>query len=151
MEKAPAGASANRLVWDCGSSLYDSFELESLMRQLDSAGAGRCFSMPHSAVPPPPPPPPLSAPLGQARRKRSRVARWFKNMAWLVLRSKPLKEHGGNSSSGCLASISEAWGRDLGSPECGRKIMSERFTDRTIAAKEYSVHRSSCVLCGGHG
>ncbi|CAL9773581.1 unnamed protein product [Musa acuminata subsp. burmannicoides] len=149
MEKAPAGASANRLVWDCGSSLYDSFELESLMRQLDSAGAARCFSMPHSAVPPPPPPP-LSAALGQARRKRSRVARWFKNMAWLVLRSKPLKEHGGNSSSGCLASISEAWGRDLGSPECGRKTTSERFTGRTIAAKEYSVHRSSCVLCGGH-
>ncbi|CAL9195842.1 unnamed protein product [Musa hybrid cultivar] len=142
MEKAPAGASANRLVWDCGSSLYDSFELESLMRQLDSAGAARCFSMPHCAVPPPP----LSAPLGQARRKRSRVARWFKNMAWLVLRSKPLKEHGGNSSSGCLASISEAGGRDMGSPECGRKTMSERFTGRTIAAKEYSVHRSSCLM-----
>ncbi|XP_058223880.1 uncharacterized protein LOC131333396 [Rhododendron vialii] len=35
------------LVWDCGSSLYDSFELKSFERQLDSAIASRTLSMPH--------------------------------------------------------------------------------------------------------
>lgn len=35
------------LVWDCGSSLYDSFELKSIERQLDSAIASRTLSMPH--------------------------------------------------------------------------------------------------------
>ncbi|KAF7139413.1 hypothetical protein RHSIM_Rhsim07G0083400 [Rhododendron simsii] len=37
------------LVWDCGSSLYDSFELKSFERQLDSAIASRTLSMPHRA------------------------------------------------------------------------------------------------------
>ncbi|KAK7308945.1 hypothetical protein RJT34_05298 [Clitoria ternatea] len=38
-------------VWDCGSTLYDSFELNSFKRQLDSAIASspRTFSMPHLA------------------------------------------------------------------------------------------------------
>ncbi|KAI4372110.1 hypothetical protein MLD38_010388 [Melastoma candidum] len=54
-------------VWDCGSTLYDSFELESLRRQLDSALSARSLSMPHlsdndhssrrpTKVPPPQPP-----------------------------------------------------------------------------------------------
>ncbi|KAM7525853.1 hypothetical protein LguiA_015755 [Lonicera macranthoides] len=35
-------------VWDCGSSLYDSFELKSFERQLDSAiTSTRTLSMPH--------------------------------------------------------------------------------------------------------
>uniref|UniRef100_A0A7N1A9G8 Uncharacterized protein n=1 Tax=Kalanchoe fedtschenkoi TaxID=63787 RepID=A0A7N1A9G8_KALFE len=36
-------------VWDCGSSLYDSFELDSFNRQLDSAikASSRTLSMPH--------------------------------------------------------------------------------------------------------
>lgn len=36
-------------VWDCGSSLYDSFELNSFNRQLDSAikASSRTLSMPH--------------------------------------------------------------------------------------------------------
>ncbi|KAG6516125.1 hypothetical protein ZIOFF_026573 [Zingiber officinale] len=38
-------------AWDdCGSSLYDSFELRSFMLQLDSAIAGRCISMPHCSI-----------------------------------------------------------------------------------------------------
>ncbi|OWM85241.1 hypothetical protein CDL15_Pgr028028 [Punica granatum] len=35
------------LIWDCGSSLYDSFELESLKRQLDAAVSSRSSSMTH--------------------------------------------------------------------------------------------------------
>lgn len=54
-------------VWDCGSTLYDSFELNSFKRHLDSAiaNSARSLSMPHLsdrhiplvAVPPPQPPP----------------------------------------------------------------------------------------------
>ncbi|KAI3689849.1 hypothetical protein L2E82_47819 [Cichorium intybus] len=36
-----------REVWDCGSSLYDSFELKSLQHQLNSAISARTMSMPH--------------------------------------------------------------------------------------------------------
>ncbi|KAF5730064.1 hypothetical protein HS088_TW20G00434 [Tripterygium wilfordii] len=49
----------HRKVWDCGSTLYDSFELNSLKRQLDSAIVSRTLSMPHISdrrfdiVPPP--------------------------------------------------------------------------------------------------
>nr|XP_009768093.1 PREDICTED: uncharacterized protein LOC104219154 [Nicotiana sylvestris] len=35
------------LIWDCGSSLYDSFELKSFERQLGMAIASRTMSMPH--------------------------------------------------------------------------------------------------------
>ncbi|KAL9677888.1 hypothetical protein QQ045_015725 [Rhodiola kirilowii] len=40
-------------VWDCGSSLYDSFELNSFNRQLDSAikASSRTLSMPHLPEP----------------------------------------------------------------------------------------------------
>ncbi|OWM72174.1 uncharacterized protein LOC116190054 [Punica granatum] len=34
-------------VWDCGSTLYDSFELKSFKNQLDSAISSRTLSMPH--------------------------------------------------------------------------------------------------------
>ncbi|KAL2234663.1 UNVERIFIED_CONTAM: hypothetical protein Sindi_1198500 [Sesamum indicum] len=48
-----------RLLWDCGSSLYDSFELKAFERELDSAIAtSRSLSMPHlpdcSRLAPPP-------------------------------------------------------------------------------------------------
>ncbi|OMO85166.1 hypothetical protein COLO4_21708 [Corchorus olitorius] len=61
---------SKHLVWDCGSSLYDSFELNSFRRQLDSAIHSRTMSMPHlvdstTRVPPlfPPPPPASSTTL----------------------------------------------------------------------------------------
>lgn len=38
---------SKHLVWDCGSSLYDSFELKALEKQLSSAIASRTLSMPH--------------------------------------------------------------------------------------------------------
>ncbi|XP_028774849.1 probable serine/threonine-protein kinase pats1 [Neltuma alba] len=50
-------------LWDCGSTLYDSFELNSFKCQLDSAiaNSARSLSMPHLSdrgLPAPPPPPP---------------------------------------------------------------------------------------------
>ncbi|KAI3522491.1 hypothetical protein L1887_00318 [Cichorium endivia] len=49
MEKETQTLKANpkREVWDCESSLYDSFELKSFERQLDSAISTRTMSMPH--------------------------------------------------------------------------------------------------------
>ncbi|XP_010418491.1 PREDICTED: uncharacterized protein LOC104704066 [Camelina sativa] len=48
----------NKKVWDCESTLYDSFELNSFNRQLDSAisSSARSMSMPHLSHTPPPPP-----------------------------------------------------------------------------------------------
>lgn len=46
MEKVKGSQKAS--VWDCGSSLYDSVELKSFERQLDSAiSSARSLSMPH--------------------------------------------------------------------------------------------------------
>ncbi|KVH90098.1 hypothetical protein Ccrd_007994 [Cynara cardunculus var. scolymus] len=45
MEKQPQ--TLKRQVWDCESSLYDSFELKSFERRLDSAISSRTMSMPH--------------------------------------------------------------------------------------------------------
>ncbi|XP_060211026.1 uncharacterized protein LOC132638054 [Lycium barbarum] len=56
MSKTPEKNSPQKLapstnkpqIWDCGSSLYDSFELKSFERQLDSAIiSSRSLSMPH--------------------------------------------------------------------------------------------------------
>lgn len=44
--KQPQEAEAKSRVWDCDSCLYDSFELKSFNRQLDSAIAFRTSSMP---------------------------------------------------------------------------------------------------------
>ncbi|KAI3468637.1 hypothetical protein Pfo_025300 [Paulownia fortunei] len=47
----------NHVIWDCGSSLYDSFELKALEKLLESAIASRTLSMPHLSdrrLPPPP-------------------------------------------------------------------------------------------------
>lgn len=41
------GQKGKLLVWDCDSNLYDSFELNSFKRQLDSAIHSRTMSMPH--------------------------------------------------------------------------------------------------------
>ncbi|CAN8245522.1 unnamed protein product [Cochlearia groenlandica] len=48
---------AKKKVWDCESTLYDSFELNSFNRQLDSAisSSARSMSMPRISLPPPPP------------------------------------------------------------------------------------------------
>ena len=76
---------AKSRIWDCDSSLYDSFELKSFKRQLDSAivSSSRTFSMPHlSDLRQPPPPPPAS-------KKPSKLSRSFNKLLRSVFRSKP--------------------------------------------------------------
>ncbi|KAG6481851.1 uncharacterized protein LOC122017331 [Zingiber officinale] len=78
-----------RQVWDCGSSLYDSFELNSFMLRLDSAiSSSRCLSMPHSSSS-------FSSAAAAAasmaqpqssRRKRSRLAKSVQKLVQSVLR-----------------------------------------------------------------
>ncbi|XP_076882733.1 uncharacterized protein LOC143531291 [Bidens hawaiensis] len=62
-------------IWDCGNSLYDSFELKSLHHQLNSAISARSLSIPHlSHRRQPPPPPPTAA------KKHSRFHKLLKSL-----------------------------------------------------------------------
>ncbi|RRT71549.1 hypothetical protein B296_00031488 [Ensete ventricosum] len=130
-----------KLVWDCGSSLYDSFELKSFMRQLDSAVATRCMSMPHLSETPPRAPAP-------SEKKRSRFSRSVQKLLRSVLRIKSmfrvqLQSHGHQEQalhaayllSGRLESIPEVSEKETASPEIDivvRKTVSERFTASTV-------------------
>ncbi|XP_008781609.2 uncharacterized protein LOC103701352 [Phoenix dactylifera] len=131
------------LVWDCASSLYDSFELKSFKRQLDSAIASRCLSMPHLSDEHPPPPLP---PAGKTK-KHSKFSRSLHKLLRSVFRLRPTfrvrlqtyqhDEHGCHGvywRSGSLASIPEVSEKDFGSPELDSavsKTMSERLTSTT--------------------
>nr|XP_027084281.1 uncharacterized protein LOC113706556 isoform X2 [Coffea arabica] len=88
----PADAAADPLLWDCGSSLYDSFELKSFERQLDSAIHSRTLSMPHLSdrrvidggnhhQPPSQPPQPMS-------KKSSKISRSFHKFLRSVFKPK---------------------------------------------------------------
>lgn len=83
-EKSEEGAKSR--IWDCDSSLYDSFELKSFKRQLDSAivSSSRTFSMPHLSDRRPPPPPQEAA-----SKKPSKFSRSFNKLLRSVFRSKP--------------------------------------------------------------
>ncbi|KAF8412139.1 hypothetical protein HHK36_000095 [Tetracentron sinense] len=76
---------AKSLLWDCGSSLYDSFELKSFERQLDSAIVSRTSSMPRLSDPRAPQPPP---PLPVSKRTW-KISRSFHKLLRVVFRSKP--------------------------------------------------------------
>ncbi|KAH7513775.1 hypothetical protein FEM48_Zijuj11G0017900 [Ziziphus jujuba var. spinosa] len=148
-------------VWDCGSSLYDSFELNSFKRQLDSAIACRTMSMPHLSdrsrgrpplLPPrpPPPPPPPAAPtttVAAVNKKSSKLSRSLNKLLRSVFKSKNpvfrVKEQSEDGffvvydKSGALTTIPEVPEIDFGglSPEIGslvRRTGSERFTAASI-------------------
>ncbi|KAA8528256.1 hypothetical protein F0562_035493 [Nyssa sinensis] len=70
---------AKRLVWDCGSSLYDSSELKSFERQLDSAIASRTLSMPHLSD---------HRVLPLPTRKSSKISRSFQKLLRSFITSK---------------------------------------------------------------
>ncbi|XP_051151236.1 uncharacterized protein LOC127265477 [Andrographis paniculata] len=127
----------HRKIWDCGSSLYDSFELKALEKQLDSAISSRSLSMPHlsSGIP---------RPAAQKKPASSRISRSFQRLIRAVFRPK----HGGAGSnygsgggfygfydgSGALSTIPE--GTEFGglSPEMRSLVTrtaSERFTAAT--------------------
>ncbi|KAG2680910.1 hypothetical protein I3760_11G120400 [Carya illinoinensis] len=137
------------LVWDCGSSLYDSFELNSFKRQLDSAISRRTMSMPHlpDGRAPPKPQPPPSVP-----KKPSKISRSLQKLLRSVFKAKPTSTSVLNvqnqskegtfyvhvyDKSGALNTIPEVPEFDFSgiSPEIGslvRKSTSERFTATSI-------------------
>ncbi|KAF8033309.1 hypothetical protein BT93_D2038 [Corymbia citriodora subsp. variegata] len=149
-------------VWDCGSALYDSFELKSFNRQLDSAISARTLSMPHlpdrRALPAPPPPPLFPQPQPKpAAKKRSGISRSIQKLLRSVFKTKPSptpafgagdrysRAAGGGDGfyvlydkSGALTTIPEAPEVEfLGklSPEMDRfvrKTASERFAPSSI-------------------
>ncbi|XP_062147029.1 uncharacterized protein LOC133854771 [Alnus glutinosa] len=135
------------LVWDCGSTLYDSFELNSFKRQLDSAISSRTLSMPHlperRAAPPP-------LPLSSATKKSSRISRSLHKLLRSVFKPKPtsgpvlgVQEQSKDGfyvvydKSGSLTTIPEVPEIDFNgfSPEIGslvKRSTSERFTATSI-------------------
>lgn len=136
-------------VWDCGSSLYDSFELNSFKRQLDSAISCRTMSMPHlsdrrRADPLPPGPPPPKQTPASVNKKSSKISRSLNKLLRSVFKSRSpvfrVKEQSGQDGflvvydkSGALTTIPEVPEIDFGglSPEIGslvRRTGSARFT-----------------------
>ncbi|GMP37959.1 hypothetical protein CsSME_00009409 [Camellia sinensis var. sinensis] len=139
----------NSLVWDCGSSLYDSFELKSFERQLHSAISSRTLSMPrlsdHHH------PPPLSSPQQPPQpisKKSSKFSRSFHKLLRSIFGPKQAKAGSQDpflalfDGSGPLSTISEMPESGSGdgiSPEFKlaaaaaviRKSASERFTATT--------------------
>ncbi|KAL6544151.1 hypothetical protein OROGR_010648 [Orobanche gracilis] len=82
------------VIWDCGSSLYDSFELKSFEKQLDAAITSRTLSMPHLSdrrrFPPPPPPPDKKSP--------SKISRSLHRLLRSIFKPKGNIEFGENHS-----------------------------------------------------
>ena len=147
---------AKSLVWDCGSTLYDSFELNSFKRQLDSAISSRSLSMPHlpdsRVLPRPPAPVTAKAPekTESAAKKPSKFSRSLNKLLRSVFRPKPnsssvfrVQEHSKDGflvvydKSSVLTTIPEVPEIDFGgfSPEIGslvRRTGSERFAATSI-------------------
>ncbi|CAA2996390.1 uncharacterized protein LOC111402871 [Olea europaea var. sylvestris] len=124
-------------IWDCGSSLYDSFERKAFEKQLDSAISSRTLSMPHLSdrrLQPPPPP-------GQqiSNKKPSKLSRSFQKLLRSVFRQKQNKSGEGfyvaYDTSSTLSTIPEAPEFDGISPEIRslvRRTASDRFTATSI-------------------
>ncbi|MQM19748.1 hypothetical protein Taro_052758 [Colocasia esculenta] len=81
MEEDNAREAQKAAIWDCGSSLYDSFELEALKRQLTSTIISRSYSMPHLSDPAPAPQRPP--------RKPSKISRSVHGLLRAVFRVGP--------------------------------------------------------------
>ncbi|XP_043688411.1 uncharacterized protein LOC122639600 [Telopea speciosissima] len=140
MDKEAQLEQKKSLIWDCGSSLYDSFELTSIENQLQSAilTSRRTLSMLH-----------LSShshyqPLPRARaNKRSssslspfKICRSLKKFIRLVFRSKPpsgslfrVEEDQSGSVSGGLSTIPEV--PEMGFDSLPKRAASQRFTPST--------------------
>ncbi|MFS7893558.1 hypothetical protein Hanom_Chr00s000956g01670741 [Helianthus anomalus] len=82
-------------VWDCESSLYDSYELKSFQQQLDSAISTRTMSMPHlssssssSLRREPPAPQPFDHNPASKKHSRLTLTRSFSKLIRSVFRSR---------------------------------------------------------------
>ncbi|RDY00903.1 hypothetical protein CR513_15846, partial [Mucuna pruriens] len=104
MEKVNQLSKGNN-VWDCGSALYDSYELNSFKRQLDTAIANsprnrRTLSMPHlpeRCVSLQPQPAPMS--LSKKNKSNFKISRTFHKLFRLVFKSSNKLRVSGSSCS----------------------------------------------------
>ncbi|CAN0908774.1 hypothetical protein LINGRAHAP2_LOCUS25462 [Linum grandiflorum] len=141
-------------VWDCESSLYDSFELRSFEKQLSSALTSRTLSMPHLSsdrvrvAPAPPPSSTNDPPISKS------VQRFLKSV--FIARSNDHNHRHNKQSprdqgiryvvydkSGALTTIPEGPESDFGlSPDIKslvRKTASERFTAARAPMAGYGI------------
>ncbi|MCD7450315.1 hypothetical protein HAX54_005294 [Datura stramonium] len=137
------------VIWDCESSLYDSFELKSFERQLDRAIASRTMSMPHllssSRVVPISSSSQYSQSYHMSGSKGSKISRSFQKIIKSVFRSKhsspfsPVQEAKSSNErrSNALSPISGVAEYDIGhstldiKSSLERRIKSTRFTATT--------------------
>ncbi|CAN0908776.1 hypothetical protein LINGRAHAP2_LOCUS25462 [Linum grandiflorum] len=154
-------------VWDCESSLYDSFELRSFEKQLSSALTSRTLSMPHLSsdrvrvAPAPPPsstndPPVLPKKINTTMSSKisKSVQRFLKSV--FIARSNDHNHRHNKQSprdqgiryvvydkSGALTTIPEGPESDFGlSPDIKslvRKTASERFTAARAPMAGYGI------------
>ncbi|KAM1025144.1 hypothetical protein ACFX15_037681 [Malus domestica] len=100
-ESKVVAANKPKPVWDCGSSLYDSFELDSFKRQLDSAISCRTMSMPHLSDRRAPPPPPQPATTASTKKPSSnKLSRSIQKLLRSVF--KPNNKPSNNNNSGVV-------------------------------------------------
>lgn len=144
-------SSTQSQVWDCGSSLYDSFELNSFKRQLDSAMVTRTMSMPHLSsdhrfkysLPPPPPvekkPSSSSSKISRSIQKLLKSVFKSKQSSNLKFRDRSNDEYWIlYDKTGALTTIPEVPEIDLGglSPEINslvRRTASDRISAASLA------------------
>ncbi|KAI3823684.1 hypothetical protein L1987_05124 [Smallanthus sonchifolius] len=84
-------ASHKHQVWDCESSLYDSFELKSFQQQLESAISAKTMSMPHlssSSSLRREPPPLQPCDHNPTSKKHSKLTRSFNKLLRSVFRPR---------------------------------------------------------------
>ncbi|KAH6804368.1 hypothetical protein C2S51_032615 [Perilla frutescens var. frutescens] len=72
--------SSDGVIWDCGSSLYDSFELRSFQTQLDSALVSKTLSMPHLSD--------SRLPAAVKKKQGSKISRSFQRLIRKVFKPK---------------------------------------------------------------
>ncbi|CAI9772080.1 unnamed protein product [Fraxinus pennsylvanica] len=117
-------------IWDCGSSLYDSFEKKAFEKQLDSAISSRTLSMPHLSDRHLQPPPQIS------NRKTSKLSRSFHKLLRSVFRSKHNKSGEGfyvaYDTSSALSAIPEAPEFEPEIRSLVRRTASDRFPATSI-------------------
>ncbi|CAA7041884.1 unnamed protein product [Microthlaspi erraticum] len=145
----------NKKVWDCESTLYDSFELNSFNRQLDSAisSSARSMSMPHHLRSPPPSETTSSSSSTTKKQSSNKISRSLQKLIKSIFRQKqsttPFKacdRHGVDmdkyyvvfDKTGSLTTIPESGeSTELVGSEINnslvRKTVSERFPPSRLA------------------
>ncbi|XXG42262.1 hypothetical protein AAC387_Pa01g2582 [Persea americana] len=125
-------------VWDCDSSLYDSFELRSFKRQLDSAISSRTLSMPRLLEVQRPSPNPI-------KRRSSKITRSVQKLIRSVFGWKPssgqLLAVMAGWKMGCMSSHQDVWVREdclryrrftrgASTPAESRQILAQLYQDQ---------------------